>query len=808
MKKRLLAYLLCITMLMGLLPTMAFAATTLTNVGITGIDAPVADASPDYNAQCNDSVYIDSGNNNSSYYKNGITWYDLTSDYNVTTSSKFVAGHQYKVMVFINTSDGFTFADNVQITINNLPCTSIDRYSDDLIVAELVFDAIPTQSPVTLLEYYTDHSLVAGNPLETVTLVRINNNPDFFDIIDNWDGEWYYNDEKTDNIGDYEKVSGSVYTGNTAYAYVITATLKGDNIFTNETQLYFSTCNKSYTVTPSNVSADKKTATFHIFLDKLSSQPISSVAYTLNGYAEGSPINAITIDSTSPVKTDGVYGTDYFITIANRVPIMTGDFAYDTTYTLYIKVASDVYDVSALTKYNITLNGKQATTTEVVGGKLFAIFYLPQLQVSQIEIYSIMLATEVLNPTANGALYYPTPYAANGDEELAGNALSVPMDENHGWYQADYFVPTANYKYIEPPKTFENGKAYMFYGTVFIEDGYYISDECAILVSTPDGLWGVEIVDRGSDYISFEYYFNLGAPTQMPKAETARVSISGYQQGKNVADSKVTISVNGKEHTFPDNNYGVFYGIKDKNGKFITEGTFEYDTDYTLLVILAVDCYDFSSLKAENVLFANTHADSIEYISSFAVASFKLPQLKKQLPNPFTDVKQGKFYYDSVLWAVENGITAGITPTTFEPNSTCTRAQVVSFLWRAAGSPEPKTTTNPFTDVKEKAYYYKAVLWAVENGITAGVTPTTFAPNDNCTRGQIVAFLWRSQGSPKVKSANPFTDVKQKAYYFDAVIWAGEHGITAGVTPTTFEPNSPCTRGQIVSFLYRCLNKS
>ena len=216
--------------------------------------------------------------------------------------------------------------------------------------------------------------------------------------------------------------------------------------------------------------------------------------------------------------------------------------------------------------------------------------------------------------------------------------------------------------------------------------------------------------------------------------------------------------------------------------------------------------YDFSLLTKQNVTLGSIVADEMVQPNPMVkMVTFKLPKLTKTIPNPFTDVKQGKFYYDAVLWAVQKGVTSGITPTTFEPNSTCTRAQVVAFLWRAAGSPEPKSTTNPFTDVKAKSYYYKAVLWAVENGITSGVSATSFAPNDNCTRGQIVAFLWRSQGSPKVKTSNPFTDVKSSAYYYDAVLWAVQSGVTSGVSATSFAPKDNCTRGQIVSFLYRCL---
>lgn len=177
----------------------------------------------------------------------------------------------------------------------------------------------------------------------------------------------------------------------------------------------------------------------------------------------------------------------------------------------------------------------------------------------------------------------------------------------------------------------------------------------------------------------------------------------------------------------------------------------------------------------------------------------------EEVENPFVDVAEGKYYYDAVLWAAENGITGGTTATTFEPATTCTRAQTVTFLWRAAGSPEPESTVMPFTDVVEGSYYYDAVLWAVENGITTGTSATTFEPYATVTRAQNVTFLWRWAESPAAEQANPFTDVAEGKYYHDAVIWAAEQGITSGTTATTFSPNDPCLRSQIVTFLYRYL---
>nr|WP_288690406.1 S-layer homology domain-containing protein [uncultured Anaerotignum sp.] len=187
--------------------------------------------------------------------------------------------------------------------------------------------------------------------------------------------------------------------------------------------------------------------------------------------------------------------------------------------------------------------------------------------------------------------------------------------------------------------------------------------------------------------------------------------------------------------------------------------------------------------------------------------TFIMDKSKDEVPNPFEDVSANSYYYDAVQWAVKNGTTGGTSATTFSPDAPCTRAQAVTFLWRAAGSPAPSSTEMPFADVPTDAYYYNAVLWAVENGITGGTSATTFSPDAPCSRGQIVAFLWRSKQSPMVAAENPFMDVNAADYYHNAVLWAAENGITGGTGANTFSPDAPCTRAQIVTFLYRALHK-
>ena len=169
----------------------------------------------------------------------------------------------------------------------------------------------------------------------------------------------------------------------------------------------------------------------------------------------------------------------------------------------------------------------------------------------------------------------------------------------------------------------------------------------------------------------------------------------------------------------------------------------------------------------------------------------------------FSDVSKNDYFHDAVEWAVDKGITSGTGANTFSPNASCTRGQMVTFLWRAAGSPAPKSAENPFTDVNKGDYFYDAVLWAVEQGITSGTSATTFSPNATVTRGQTVTFLWRANASPVVNFAMNFTDVNESAYYAEAVRWAVSENITAGTGANAFSPDAPCTRGQIVTFLWK-----
>ena len=219
------------------------------------------------------------------------------------------------------------------------------------------------------------------------------------------------------------------------------------------------------------------------------------------------------------------------------------------------------------------------------------------------------------------------------------------------------------------------------------------------------------------------------------------------------------------------------------------------------------DMHAVVSSDGKTISFQTTHFSQYALVQSSQTEGWTA---ESPLPsNPFRDLKTDAFCYAPVIWAVNHDpqITNGTSPNTFSPDAACTRGQVVTFLWRAMGCPEPSNHANPFTDVSNGAYYYKAVLWANEKGITNGTSQTTFSPENPCTRAHVVTFLWRAHQMPAAGSSNPFVDVFAGQYYTNAVLWAVSKNITNGKDSSHFGPDDPCTRGQIVTFLYRDLKQ-
>ena len=265
-----------------------------------------------------------------------------------------------------------------------------------------------------------------------------------------------------------------------------------------------------------------------------------------------------------------------------------------------------------------------------------------------------------------------------------------------------------------------------------------------------------------------------------------------------LTNSKNTANLTGALYTYYSNSYSFGSPVK-------TTDHFYYAPRYNQASLSDVAFYALPYATVGTTVYIPF---TIKPQSSNASVSGTLAVTIAQSMN-FTDVKQGDYCYDAVKWAIGKDITKGTSATTFSPNSSCTRAQIVTFLWRAAGKPTVSASARcPFTDVYPSmgSDYYNAILWAVSKGITTGTSATTFSPNATCTRGQIVTFLWRYEGKPLAgTSRNPFTDVKTSMGndFYSAILWAANRGVASGTTSTTFSPNSTCTRGQAMTFIYR-----
>ena len=357
------------------------------------------------------------------------------------------------------------------------------------------------------------------------------------------------------------------------------------------------------------------------------------------------------------------------------------------------------------------------------------------------------VATVKVNGTATGTTVPVT------NDMLNGNAITVKLPLPTGFKpeQIKHISSDGSVEYFL--KTAKRG------AKLFTVD----SDNCAVFTITKFSTFELS---GTVTYVEPSYYSgSSSAPTYsvtVDKTENGSVTVSPKSASKG---DTVTVTVK------PDSGYVLeTLTVTDKNGNELTLKD-KGDGKYTFTM----------------------PTGKVEVKATFMEDNSML--------NFFYDVPNGAYFYEAVKWAVDKGITNGLSDTMFGPYESCTRAQIVTFLWRAAGSPEPKTASS-FTDVPANAYYAKAVAWAVENGITNGMTETTFAPNATCTRGQSVTFLYRALKGTASGSAN-FTDVKSDAFYADAINWAVANNVTNGTSNTTFSPNADCTRAEIVTFLYR-----
>ena len=303
-----------------------------------------------------------------------------------------------------------------------------------------------------------------------------------------------------------------------------------------------------------------------------------------------------------------------------------------------------------------------------------------------------------------------------------------------------------------------------------------------VLTATKAGTVKIQVTKAGDkDYLAttsavYDITVTKAIPAAPAEIKVDNTDTTLGELGKDMADK---IGVPGKVYWF------------DSDGKQLTDDTkIEANKEYNWTFVPA-DSTNYSEIKGTTTPYVR---DDLSWLPGVINGGSSFS---------FHDVNRFDYYYDSVKWAADNGIASGTSRFAFSPDAVCTRAQIVTFLWRAAGSPLPRYRACPFTDVHSYDYYYEAVLWAVEQGITTGLTATTFGPDETVTRGQVATFLYRAASAAKPNTFNPFTDVKPTAYNYDAILWAYDNRITTGTSTTTFSPDAFCTRAQIVTFLYR-----
>ena len=354
---------------------------------------------------------------------------------------------------------------------------------------------------------------------------------------------------------------------------------------------------------------------------------------------------------------------------------------------------------------------------------------------------------------------------------------------------------------------FAGGKAYQLEILLTAEDGYVFAADVNGSPELKATVNGKEVTAAFSEgALLLTCYF----PEPTDEATVATVMVDGLSAPVIGAAPDYTADIIDTRYALQDENSaneknGITW-FNNETGNAMKVGLEKFEAGVSYTVVIGLDSSEGYAFSPEVIAYLNER--QVDEVTVYSEYEIYLWFTFAALPGTaFLDVPTNAYYYEPVVWAVANGITNGTGDgSTFSPDMNCTRAQVVTFLWRAAGAPEPVSTENPFTDIAEGSYYYKAVLWAVENHITTGTGKGRFSPDMDCSRAQIVTFLWRSQTSPAPTGTEiPFTDVQPGQYYTNAVLWAVERGITTGTgNGSTFSPDMICTRAQIVTFLYRC----
>ena len=487
----------------------------------------------------------------------------------------------------------------------------------------------------------------------------------------------------------------------------------------------------------------------------------------------------LTLENMQIYAANQVGGEDYALSFNNGNIVFKGNTSVITSNNNVI--AFDVCKFSSYPGVTVTFD---ETYTGTINGKI--VYDSPDAKTHQLIVKPNQGTLGVIESSSTSGA---ADAAKNGGITVSGGSFTAPVDP-------EYLADGLNFEAKD-----SNG-IYTYHSNV--NDALDAAGSDGTVSTTEENL-GLEITLPTPTKEGYTFlYWEAKNGTQYKGGQTVKASV--FQDltavWKKNSDSSSGSSDNERTYaiiTEDDGHGSVTVSADEASAGTRITVTVKPDAGYELDELTVTDAKnkDLKVTKRSETTYTFHMADSKVTVE----ASFKLIETEPE--NPFTDISKSDYFYDAVLWAVDKGITSGTGGTTFSPNASCTRGQMVTFLWRAAGSPAPKSAETPFTDVNKGDYFYDAVLWAVEQGITSGTSATTFSPNATVTRGQTVTFLWRANASPVVNYAMDFTDVAADAYYAEAVRWAVSEGVTAGTGDKAFSPDADCTRAQIVTFMYR-----
>lgn len=699
--------------------------------------------------------------------------------YKVTASCEdadtiYTAEKEFEVVARELTEENVTFGENLVYTGNELTQTVTVTVGGK----ELTKDTDYTVTGLTGTEPGSYPVTVTGTGNYTGTVTKS------FEIAKA--------DISSATISDIDSPVG--YTG-TAYEPEVTVTFNGTELaldtdytvaYTNNVNAGEATVTITGTGTHFKGSVEKHFTITAADLSGCTFAPIADVTYNTKAHT---PEVTVAISGRT-LEADKDYTVSYASNVIAGTATVTvtgkGNFTGSANTTFTIAKADlnlSVYTISSL-----------CTETEVKTSTLPSNFFLADETETGFSI--------ALTAAGGDAIFTQEPAVVDGENmityqlnggtgEATFNVTVTPVSSNYKAGTYDLKIQAYDKTNVSNRIVFESGSA-VYTGSGIKYEKATIAGHSSGMRYTyaPDVATGATLDAAGlpltvgtytvtatySDASSYGYKtatFTITKATPTGTPSYTKIETSG----KTLADTKLTVGTIRPAGTIA---WDLPLTTVLKDGK-------EYAWTFT-----PTDTHNYTTLTGKLIPYVDDGTDYIPGVIDGNSGSFN-----------FHDVSRFDYFYDAVKWAAENGIASGTGRYTFSPDAVCTRAQTVTFLWRAAGSPMPRYRTCAFTDVDSRDYYYNAVLWAVEQGITTGLTATTFGPDVTVSRGQVATFLYRAASASKPNTFNPFTDVKTTAYNYDAILWAYDNRITTGTSDTTFSPDASCTRAQIVTFLYR-----